>query len=81
MADDRTGAVVMAINLEQRVAALEKQIASLQQQGLTQSAGRAWLGDLYGKFTDDPMFEQAMKLGRKYRRSLRPGVRKAKPKR
>ena len=71
----------MSVNLEQRVAALEKQIARLRRQGVTAPAGRAWLGDLYGKFANDTIFEKAMKLGRKYRRSLRPRVRKTKPKR
>ena len=71
----------MALNLEQRVAALEKQIAHMQELGEGQSGERAWLGDLYGKFAGDTMFEQAMKLGRKYRRSFRPPLRKAKPKR
>jgi hypothetical protein len=71
----------MSVNLEQRVAALEKQLALLQQQNAGASVGRAWLGDLYGKFTGDAIFEQAMKLGRKYRRSLRPSSRKTKPNR
>jgi hypothetical protein len=39
---------------------------------------KAWLDDLYGKFADDPIFDQAMKLGRNYRKSLRPGARKPK---
>ena len=72
----------MSVNLEHRVAALEKQIARLQRgQKLNTDSGRPWLDDLYGKFTGDPIFEQAMRLGRKYRRSLRPLARSAKPKR
>jgi hypothetical protein len=66
----------MSVNLEKRVAALEKQVAGLQnRQHLNLPAGRAWLDDLYGKFADDPLFEQAMELGRKNRHSR---VRKAK---
>jgi hypothetical protein len=70
----------MSANLEQRVAALERQVALLRQ-GYESSApaGRAWLDDLYGKFAGDPIFDQAMKLGRKYRQSLRPRARKSKP--
>ena len=70
----------MPTKLEQRVTALEQQIALLQRQAAG-AAGRAWLDDLYGKFANDPVFEHAMKLGRKYRKSLQPGARKAKPKR
>jgi hypothetical protein len=71
----------MSATLRQRVEALEKLVASLQQQQGPGPAGRAWLDDLYGKFAGDPDFETAMKLGRKYRKSLRPRVRKARPKR
>lgn len=70
----------MAVKLESRVAALEQQVASLQQQQSNAPAGRAWVDDLYGKFSNDPVFKQAMKLGRKYRRSLRPHVAKGEPK-
>jgi hypothetical protein len=68
----------MSIKLEKRIAALERQVAKLQQQQLSKpSAGRAWLDDLYGKFAGDPVFANAMKLGREYRKSLgRPGKRR-----
>jgi hypothetical protein len=59
----------MAAKLETRVAALEKQMARLQQRS-NSPAGREWLDDLYGKFANGPIFKQAMNLGRKYRRSL-----------
>jgi hypothetical protein len=72
----------MSVNLEQRVAALERQIARMQRsQELNAPSGRVWLDDLYGKFTGDPIFQQAMKLGRKYRQSLRPRTPRPKPKR
>jgi hypothetical protein len=71
----------MSINLEKRVAALEKRVAGLQQQQELHPSGRAWLDDLYGKFAGDPVFEQAMKLGRDYRKSLRPRNGNAKRKR
>lgn len=68
----------MATALEKRVAALELQIARLQErQQSTSPSGGEWLDDLYGKFAGDPIFAQAMKLGRQYRRSLRPQRRKA----
>ena len=69
----------MSVKLEKRVAALEKQVARLrQQQEYNMPAGREWLDDLYGKFADDPIFEQAMKLGRKYRRSIGSRARQNK---
>jgi hypothetical protein len=68
----------MSISLEQRVAALEQQIAHLRRDELGMPASRAWLGDLYGRFAADPVFDQAMKLGKNYRKSLRPRAAKAK---
>jgi hypothetical protein len=69
----------MSDNLKTRVAALERQVARLQQhQKLNGATGREWLDDLYGRFSNDPVFKQAMNLGRKYRRSLRPRVAKGK---
>ena len=59
-------------------------LALLQQrQGLRTAASRAWVDDLYGKFAGDPLFAQAMKLGRRYRKSKlgRTVARKAKPRR
>ena len=71
----------MSVTLKQRVEALEQVVASLQQRQEAGPAGRAWLDDLYGKFAGDPDFENAMKLGHKYRQSLRPRIRNPKPKR
>jgi hypothetical protein len=71
----------MSVSLKTRVAALEQQVARLQK-GRKQNggSGREWLEDLYGRFTDDPVFAKAMSLGRKYRRSLHPRVSKGKSK-
>lgn len=64
----------MPASLEQRVKELERQVARLrEQQGAGPAAGgRAWLDDLYGAFAGDAVFARAMKLGREYRKSLRP---------
>lgn len=69
----------MAMSLKKRVEDLERQVARLQerQNGETQT-NRAWIDDLFGKFAGDPLFKQAMSLGKKYRRSLRPGSGKRK---
>ena len=72
----------MLTKLATRVAVLEQQVARLQKrQKLNGPAGREWVDDLYGKFAGDSVFEKAMKLGRKYRQSLRPRPRKGKSKR
>jgi hypothetical protein len=71
----------MSVALEKRVAALEKEVARLQQQAGNRPAGREWVDDLYGKFAKDPIFDKAMKLGQRYRESLRPRTRGRKPKR
>jgi hypothetical protein len=71
------------LTLEQRIAALEKEVAGLKQarQATPAPVGREWLDDLYGKFSGDPVFEEAMKLGRQYRQSLtRADKRKSKAK-
>jgi hypothetical protein len=71
----------MPRTLEKRVADLEKQIEQLRRQQNGPSDPRAWVDDLYGKFAGDPIFEQAMKLGRDYRISLRPRAGKRKSRR
>ena len=65
--------------LEQRLTALEAEVANLkekhaQQEG--QASGHPWLDRIYGAFANDPEYLEAMRLGRKYRESLRPKARK-----
>ena len=64
----------MAVHeIELRVAALEAEVARLKQQleSPAQSKGH-WVDKVYCAFADDPDFLEAMRLGRKYRKSLRP---------
>ena len=68
-------------NLEQRLEALEAEVASLKKQnGTKQANDRPWWEKIYGTFANDPMYEEAMRLGRKYRESTRPKPRKKKKK-
>jgi hypothetical protein len=66
-----------ALELELRVAALEAQVAQLTQKLLQKPEelnmpAKPWWQEVYGTFADDPLHEEAMRLGREYRESLRP---------
>jgi hypothetical protein len=64
------------IPLEERVGALEKELAELK--AILQGKGEAsqpWWRDLWGIFAGDPAFKEAMRLGRAYRESTRPKPR------
>lgn len=64
----------MAVSeIEQRVAALEADVARMKEQlEKVVPAQKDWLDEVYGAFEDDPIYEEAMRLGREYRESLRP---------
>ena len=55
-------------SLDERVTALEKLVAELRTQ-LTSKAG--WLDRLTGSVSDPEAFEEAMRLGREFRRTGR----------
>jgi hypothetical protein len=68
-----------ATNLEKRVQALEVEVAKLKEQLATSPAQpQPWWRQIYGSFANDPAYEEAMRLGREYRESLRPGRKKTK---
>ena len=62
-----------APQIEQRLAALEAEVAHLKEQlaNVARSKGD-WLNEIYGAFENDPIYDEAMRLGREYRESLRP---------
>ena len=65
-----------AVKLEPRVAALEATVEQLQRKlELVTSETGPWWEHIVGAFADDPAFEEAMRLGREYRESLRPKPR------
>jgi hypothetical protein len=69
------------IKLEARVAVLEAKVEQLQRKLKADDPNtKPWWEDVVGAFADDPAFEEAMRLGREYRESLRPKVR-PKPRR
>jgi hypothetical protein len=64
-----------ANNLEQRVAALEAEVVEIKKRLPPQ---KALVDVLWGAFKGDPAFEEAMRLGKKWRDSFRPKSRKRK---
>lgn len=65
------------ITVEQRLAALEAEVALLKEQlTRTEKPAEDWLDTVYGAFADDPSFEEATRLGREWRESFRPKPRK-----
>ncbi len=62
-----------AMPLEQRVAALEAEMALVKAKLAGQeSATIPWWKQIKGAFANDPAFEEAMRRGREYRESFRP---------
>jgi hypothetical protein len=59
--------------IELRVAALEAEVARLKEQVEKSVSPKGdWLEEIFGVFDNDPIYEEAMRLGREYRESLRP---------
>ncbi len=58
--------------LEERVAALEEEVARMKKERRTLPSTKleGWQR-IYGTFANDPLYEEAMRLGREYRESQR----------
>ncbi len=72
--ENQTVEVAMSVaELEKRVRALEEEVARLRRrlQGRDHD-DRPWWEKVWGSFASDPAFEEAMRLGRQYRKSLKP---------
>jgi hypothetical protein len=62
-----------ALTLEERVAALEAEVARLKQTSVAATeTKKPWWEEIRGAFKNDPAYEEAMRYGREYRESLRP---------
>ncbi len=59
----------MATTLEERVSALEAQVAQLLAEKNAEKNEVPWWQRHYGAFKDDPIYDEAMRLGAEYRRS------------
>ena len=70
--------VMASDTLERRVTAVERELAQLKKR-LAKADGRAgaprW-EKIFGSFADSEGFEEAVRLGREYRESLRPKEQK-----
>ena len=51
---------------------LEAEVEKLKRQGKSTGAKQPWWRQIAGQFANDSMYEEAMRLGREYRESLRP---------
>ena len=76
--------------METRLCALEKLVNELQttmrsresiahREDEDPAKQRHWWRDDAGRFKDDPVFDEIVRLGREYRESLRPGSRTRRP--
>ena len=59
----------MAANLEKRVDALEREIKSLKSAVRKNMSAGPWWERLAGTFKNDPLFDEMVEAGRKYRKS------------
>lgn len=66
---------------EKRLSALEEEMARLKSkvEGM-ETAPKPWWERIAGTFENDPVYAEAMKLGRQYRNSLRPRTSRRKRK-
>jgi len=67
-----------AESFEDRISALEQEVARLRNK--IEPDSEPWWKQWVGAFLNDPYFEEAMKLGRKWRQSDRPKPRKNRKK-
>jgi hypothetical protein len=72
-------AVMTLQQLAARLSALEAEVAQLKAK-VGAADQRPWWEKIVGTFEGDPYYEEAMRLGRKYRESLRPKSKKKKGK-
>jgi hypothetical protein len=64
--------------LEARLAALEKTVVELRDQINGPNPTGPWWVTEAGRFANDPVFDEIVRLGREYRESLHPDRRKKK---
>lgn len=71
----------MTLNeLAKRVAELEKQLDDVKKRVAKEPEVLPWWMTGTGRHANNPVFDEIVKLGKQYRDSLHPDVKKAKPK-
>jgi hypothetical protein len=55
--------------LEQRVAVLEAEVATLKRKIAERETSAPWWEQIVGTFANDPIYDRAMRLGQHYRQS------------
>jgi hypothetical protein len=63
-------------NIERRLISLEQEVAELKKTLNGNSEAKPWWERIAGQFAGDSHFEEAMRLGRKYRESTKPKPRR-----
>lgn len=66
--------------LEKRLETLEKAVEEIRGMVAAGTQQRHWWHDDAGRFANDPVFDEIVRLGREYRESLRPQLRKKRGK-
>ncbi len=69
--------MLSSVRIEDRLRALEQTVERLQSQVRAADPMRRWWVEDAGRFKGDPVFDEIVRLGRKYRESLRPPRRNA----
>lgn len=59
-------------SLEARLTELERRVAKLAGESMGAPSEKPWWKRIVGVYKDDPEFDEAERLGREYRESLRP---------
>jgi hypothetical protein len=57
--------------VEERLTALEKELAALKQQVTVPHEHRSWIEQIAGTFQDDPDFAESVRLGQEFRKAAR----------
>jgi hypothetical protein len=58
--------------LEGRLSAVEKELAELKRLMSSKKSKAKWWEEMFGSFADSEGFDEAVRLGKEYRDSLRP---------
>jgi hypothetical protein len=57
--------------IEQRLTAVEQQLADLKRRLPLRPDGKSWVEQIAGTFKDDPDFDEIVRLGREFRKSVK----------